>query len=139
MYNRYIRNDHGTYTRIPEEDGPPVPPSGGEPLHRNPPDGVPFERGENHREPPYEAYHSPPSNGGPPDGGPHGGGIHSPPPCENPPRRANPGGVLRRLLDDARMDRIDNGDLMLLVLLFFLAREGADEELLTALGLLLIL
>ena len=35
--------------------------------------------------------------------------------------------------------RIDSGDLLLLGLLFLLYREGADEELLFALGLLLIL
>ena len=56
MYNRYIRNDNGTYTRMPEEE-------------------------------------------------PH----------------------------------VDTGDLLLLGLLFFLSREEADEELLVALGLLLIL
>ena len=37
------------------------------------------------------------------------------------------------------LDRIDSGDLLLLGLLFLLYREGADEELLFALGLLLIL
>ena len=34
---------------------------------------------------------------------------------------------------------VDSGDLLLLAILFFLFREGADEELLVALGLLLIL
>lgn len=29
MYNRYIRNDNGTYTRMPEEEShTPPPPSG---------------------------------------------------------------------------------------------------------------
>ena len=36
MYNRYIRNDQGIYTRIPEEEPrrpqTPPPPSGGDPL-----------------------------------------------------------------------------------------------------------
>ena len=36
-------------------------------------------------------------------------------------------------------DHVDTGDLLLLGLLFFLFRENADEELLVALGLLLIL
>ena len=35
--------------------------------------------------------------------------------------------------------RFDSGDLLLLGLLFFLYREGADEDLLASLGLLLIL
>ena len=37
------------------------------------------------------------------------------------------------------LDRVDAGDLLLLGLLYFLFREKADEELLVALGLLLIL
>ena len=37
------------------------------------------------------------------------------------------------------MENVDTGDLLLLCLLFLLYREGADEELLVALGLLLIL
>ena len=48
-------------------------------------------------------------------------------------------GSLRKLLDRFHLDHIDSGDLLLLALLFFLYREGADEELLFALGLLLIL
>ncbi len=48
-------------------------------------------------------------------------------------------GDLRKLLDRFHLDRIDSGDLLLLGLLFLLYREGADEELLFALGLLLIL
>lgn len=97
MYNRYIRNDQGTYTRVPEEDAPPRPA----------PEGPP-----------------PP----PPPGGGLFGGF---PPVG--------GGDLRKLLDRFHLDRIDSGDLLLLGLLFLLYREGADEELLFALGLLLIL
>ena len=37
------------------------------------------------------------------------------------------------------MDNADTGDLLTLCLLYLLYREGADEELLVALGLLLIL
>ena len=103
MYNRYIRNDQGTYTRIPEEDAPP---KGAPPLS------------------------------------PHSGGMGPPPP---PPGGLLGGfppvgdGSLRKLLDRFHLDHIDSGDLLLLALLFFLYREGADEELLFALGLLLIL
>ena len=46
---------------------------------------------------------------------------------------------LRRTLAQLHLDRIDTGDLRLLGLLYFLCREKADEELLAALGLLLIL
>lgn len=48
-------------------------------------------------------------------------------------------GFLSGLLDKLRLSDIDTGDLLLLVLLFLLFREGEDEELLIALGLLLIL
>ena len=43
------------------------------------------------------------------------------------------------MLDQLHLDRVDTGDLLLLVILFFLFKEDADEELLVALGLLLIL
>lgn len=110
MYNRYIRNDNGSYTRIPEE-APPGGPSPGGPPH-----------------------------GDPPPGGPHPGG---PPPGSPPPPQGRPAdsltGLLRRFLDQLNLDHVDTGDLLLLALLFFLFREDADEELLAALGLLLIL
>ena len=48
-------------------------------------------------------------------------------------------GFLRRVLNAAHMDHTDTGDLLTLCLLYLLYREGADEELLAALGLLLIL
>ena len=89
MYNRYIRNDQGTYTRIPEE----------EPRHTQ--GGT--------------------SPSGQPEHPPSGGG-------QQPPH-----------WDQFHLSSVDSGDLLLLAILFFLFREGADEELLVALGLLLIL
>ena len=86
MYNRYIRNDNGAYTRVPQE----------EKSHGTPP----------------------------PPGGRTIDGLT---------------GFLRHLLDQLHLDRVDTGDLLLLVILFFLFKEDADEELLVALGLLLIL
>ena len=109
MYNRYIRNDNGAYTRIPQEEkqrtAPPPPPEPKQqPQREQPP----------RREPP-------------------------PPP--SPGSRTIDGltGFLRHLLDQLHLDRVDTGDLLLLVILFFLFKEDADEELLVALGLLLIL
>lgn len=104
MYNRYIRTDDGTYTKVSEEETPPGQPRQEPRQDSPPPDGPP----------PF----SPP----PPFGG--GEGI---------------AGYLRRILDQLHLDRIDAGDLLLLGLLYFLFREKADEELLVALGLLLIL
>lgn len=131
MYNRYIRNDQGTYTRIPEE----------EPQRQGRPQGAS-------------------SRGAPPPSGPAGGGPKEPPhsahtapederrpfgPPPPPPRGAagrftdGLSGFLRHILDQFHLDSVDTGDLLLLGLLFFLFREDADEELLVALGLLLIL
>ena len=124
MYNRYIRNDQGVYTRIPEEEprrpqAPPPPPGGPEPPHVG--DG-----------PGAGASHAPP-----------GGGQHPPhtdvPPPQDDGRGDSLTGLLRRLLDQFHLNSLDTGDLLLLAILYFLFREGADEELLVALGLLLIL
>ena len=115
MYNRYIRNDNGTYTRMPEEE---------------------------HHAPPPPPGPSPPPSGGPPPPPPP---KQEPPPQSGsgrpPPRQTADGlsGFLRQILDQFHLNHVDTGDLLLLGLLFFLSREEADEELLVALGLLLIL
>ena len=98
MYNRYIRNDSGTYSRIPQEE-PQTPPG---------------------NTPPKPPTTPPP----PPPGGERKDGLTA---------------FLRHFLDQFHLDHVDTGDLLLLGLLFFLFREDADEELLVALGLLLIL
>lgn len=110
MYNRYVRNDTGAYTRIPQEESqaPPPPPPAQEQRRDQ----------QSRREPPH---HKPPP---PPTGGQGTDGLTR---------------FLRHLLDQFHLDRVDTGDLLLLILLFFLFKEDADEELLTALGLLLIL
>lgn len=48
-------------------------------------------------------------------------------------------GFLRKILDRLKLEEIDTGDLLLLLLLLLLFSEGEDDELLIALGLLLIL
>lgn len=130
MYNRYIRNDKGSYTRIPEESGPP--PGGSSPGGA--PSGGPSPGGS----PPGGA-----SPGGPPPGGASRGGQGPNRPPHGPPPGGRPAdgltGMLQHLLDQLHLDHVDTGDLLLLALLFFLFRENADEELLVALGLLLIL
>ena len=123
MYNRYIRNDNGSYTRIPQEE-PPKPQRSGSPQQEPPPQQAP---------PP------PPPKQDPPREEPR-----RPPPPPSPPQAAGRiadglTGFLRHVLDQLHLDHVDTGDLLLLVLLFFLFREDADEELLVALGLLLIL
>ena len=96
MYNRYMRNDTGTYTRMPQPDAPPPPPK---------------------TPPPEEAAPPPP-----------------------PEKHADADrDALNRLLERLHLGDLDSGDLLVLLLLFLLFREKADEELLIALGLLLIL
>ncbi len=133
MYNRYIRNDRGTYTRITEDDGTPrrpsntpAPPNPQPPPSGRPPEPPPPPPSGRPPEPPLDA----PPSGRPPDAS-EPPPLHRPHP-DMPPHR--PPGFLRHLLDD-----MDTGDLLLLCLLFLLYRESADEELLVALGLLLIL
>ena len=66
-----------------------------------------------------------------------------PPPRHEPqPPPPKPGGqppLLSGILDKLHLGDIDIGDLLLLLLLFHLFREDGDEELLIAIGLLLIL
>lgn len=124
MYNRYIRNDNGSYTRIPQDAPPkeqPQQPSGGaERQERRPPPP-----------PPEPEQHA---QGGEQRAGP-------PPPPFGGAGRLTDGlsSFLRHVLDQLHLDHVDTGDLLLLILLFFLFREDADEELLVSLGLLLIL
>lgn len=125
MYNRYVRNDNGTYTRIPEESQAP-PPSGRGPQNHDGydashPPGNSTPGTADHKEHQNRPASSPPP---PPSGSPVSDGLSS---------------FLRHILDQLHLDHVDTGDLLLLVLLFFLFREDADEELLVALGLLLIL
>ena len=97
MYNRYIRGDGGTYTRVSAEDAPLPPPNAPRPPAPPPP---------------------------------------APPP---PPQPAPERGILNGLLEKLHLSDLDAGDILLLLLLFFLFRQEADEELLIAIGLLLIL
>ena len=79
-----------------------------------------------------------------------GGGLKpgGPPPGPQPPPESKPPSgpphrperdILNRLLEKLHLGDLDSGDLLVLLLLFLLFREKADEELLIALGLLLIL
>ena len=61
-----------------------------------------------------------------------------PPPIPAPPHRPERD-ILNRFLERLHLGDLDSGDLLVLLLLFMLFRENADEELLIALGLFLIL
>ena len=58
----------------------------------------------------------------------------APPPPPAPERQ-----FLNRLLGKLHLGDMDAGDLLLLLILFFLFQQKADEEVLIAIGLLLIL
>ena len=105
MYNRYIRSESGSYTRIPQEEHPSEPQR--ESARRN-------QTNASHAE--YTDSQAP-----------------------KEPKTDCAAGLARQLLDQFHLNHIDTGDLFLLLLIFLLIRENADEELLIALGLLLIL
>ena len=111
MYNRYLRNDDGIYTRMPMQDAPR-----GEPPRDNRPPPPP----------PSGGNASPPR---PPQG-------DAPPP---PPISQEASQFFSRILDKLPLKGVDTADILLLLILFFLFEEKADDELLVALGLLLIL
>ena len=112
MYNRYLRNDQGEYTCVPQEENRRTPPPQSAPV---PPPPSQEERG-------------------------------APPPPPPPAGDLEAAGAFRegfqffdKMLEKLHLQDLDGADLMLLLLLFFLFEEKADDELLIALGLLLIL
>lgn len=83
-------------------------------------------------EPPKKQCESPPQQHRPPPKAP-------PHPPKAPPQRPPETNFVNRLLESLHLGDLDAGDLLLLGMLFFLWHQKADEELLIALGLLLIL
>ena len=98
MYNRYIRNDDGVYTRIPQEDRPPAF-SGTGPERSSPSGGQVPPPNTGDTSPPKQEQRSP-------EGG----------------SRWSDGltGMLRHFLDQLHLDHVDTGDLLLLGLLLIL-------------------
>lgn len=74
----------------------------------------------------------------PPSPGPEKPHRHDPPPPP-PPKGGMQISFLSGIMEKLHLGSIDFGDLLLLLLLFQLFREEGDEELLIAIGLLLIL
>lgn len=77
----------------------------------------------------------PPRPDAPPEPGPSPGPEQRPPVPPPAPERQ----FLNRLLGKLHLGDMDAGDLLLLLILFFLFQQKADEEVLIAIGLLLIL
>lgn len=95
MYNRYLRNDDGVYTRIPMQEPPQSTSS---------PRSSQAERQKDYPHAQQEGEQ-----------------------------------FLQRMLGKLKLQDVDTADILLLLILFFLFEEKADDELLIALGLLLIL
>ena len=79
---------------------------------------------------------TPPGGPGRNEAGPPPGGAAGPSGGSRPEGRR---GFLSGILDRLNLKNMETEDLILLLLIFLLYREGEDEELLIALGLLLIL
>lgn len=124
MYNRYIPN--GTaYTRIPEEDIPPFRPYGAQGEETSAPSG-PEENSIPHGGEP----HSEQGSGAPfgfrwPFGGESASG-----------EKKNT--WLSGLLKNFKLDELDTGDILLLLIVLFLFIDGDDTEMLITLGLLIL-
>ena len=127
MYNRYTRNDTGVYTRMPQSEPSSDPPKKHTGFGQNAPQDAPGNTPQNapgntpQNAPGKNVFASP-------------NALHSTPFPQRPERD-----VLNRVLEKLHLGDLDAGDLLVLLLLFMLFREKADEELLIALGLLLIL
>ena len=127
MYNRYTRNDTGVYTRMPQSEPSSDPPKKHTGFGQNAPQNTPGNTPQNapgntpQTAPGKHVFASP-------------NALHSTPFPQRPERD-----VLNRVLEKLHLGDLDAGDLLVLLLLFMLFREKADEELLIALGLLLIL
>ena len=119
MYNRYGHEERGTYTRASVDDSPLPPPRKGAGQAPPPPSQQSQQsQHSQHSQQPRQQQPPPP---------PHKPG--------RPPEIAFGKGILEAL----HLEDLDTGDLLLLFMLFFLFRQKADEELLIAIGLLLIL
>ena len=127
MYNRYTRNDTGVYTRMPQSEPSSDPPKKHTGFGQNAPQNAPGNTPQNapgntlQNAPGKKVFASP-------------NALRSTPFPQRPERD-----VLNRVLEKLHLGDLDAGDLLVLLLLFMLFREKADEELLIALGLLLIL
>ena len=110
MYNRYIPAEGG-YTRIVEEDAPPF----------HPPEDHPGPHAEPERREPKPDFTPP-----------------EPEQAPEAPAEKKPGGI-SSLLKGLKLDDLDTGDILLLLIILFLFLDGDDIELMITLGLLLVL
>lgn len=115
MYNRYIPNGTG-YTRILEEDAPAAPP-------QSAPAASPAPEPVARPHAPAQPFLPPPPR---------------PDPSPDAPEDEKKG-MLTSLLKGLKLEKLDSGDILLLLIILFIFLEGDDIELLIALGLFLVL
>lgn len=117
MFNHYVRDPSGNYIKV-SVDEPPVTyiPTPHAPPKQAQPQPEPEQKAPQKEAPPVHHRGTP-----------------------QPPRRPPETQFANKMLGHLNLGDIDSGDLLLLALLFFLFRQKADEELLIAIGLLLIL
>lgn len=126
MYNRYIPN--GTaYTRVVLEDAPPPPHA--RPQHTPPPSHA-------------QSGHAPQPESPSLSDTLFGGGklpFALPSFLFGKGKEEGEGGGLSGLLKSLKLDSLDSGDVLLLLIVLFLLLEGDNLELVIALGLVLIM
>ena len=129
MYNHYVRDKDGNYTKVSMEEPSfeyvhiPQP----TPASNSPPKSPPNDNPAPPKSTPNPVCETPPSE------------TPRPPKKDPPPQRTPEIQFANKILGHLSLGDIDSGDLLLLILFFFLFHQKADEELLIALGLLLIL
>ena len=144
MYNRYIPQN-GTYTRVVEQDGPEEGARRPAPHPPGPERGEPGENGpRGSAGPPHGAARGAPGGGGRrPAPGPMGfGGLGDLLSWEKSPLNALFGGDkggINGILKVLRLEELDSGDILLILIILLLLVEGDNMDLVITLGLLLLL
>lgn len=105
------------------------------PLPRPEPQPQPHQQHQQHHQQQQQQCSTPKPPPPPPPKQPQ----HHQPRHQLPHQRPPEANFVNRLLESLHLGDLDAGDLLLLGMLFFLWHQKADEELLIALGLLLIL
>lgn len=120
MYNRYIPKGN-TYERVSMEDSAPA--------QRNHSVSPPRDRKTERPEQNIDSFHSKPEN--PKETSVSLSGLAS--------LLGGGGGSLQSLFQKLQLDKLDTGDILLVLILLFLFLEGDNTEMVITLGLLLLM
>lgn len=143
MYNRYIPQN-GTYTRVVEQDGPEEGAGVRHPIRPGRSGGSRGERAPGLRRTSTRGSRGAPGGGGRrPAPGPMGfGGLGDLLSGEKSPLNALFGGDkggINGILKVLRLEELDSGDILLILIILLLLVEGDNMDLVITLGLLLLL